>query len=398
VKARILHVQDTEQLKREIQLIGADKSAADKLAPKFSNIVIKVKDLSLTTCRTLKKISASVGAAAIHAEEDVPDKQTRCDLLILGNISQLKNIAEKIEHQNAKLCALSRDIKEIISSLKSYTNFVLDLPRHKLNLYSKIHISGVVNVTPDSFSDGGLYFDRERAIERAHQIVEEGADIIDIGGESTRPGSEPIPAKEELRRVMPVIERLNLDIPISIDTYKAEVAREALSAGCELVNDISGLRFDPDMANVIKEFDAGCIVMHIKGTPKDMQINPTYDDVMYEIITYLKESIETARRAGIPEEKILVDPGIGFGKRNPSDNLLILKRLAELKVLGRPIHIGVSRKSFIGKSLGLPLEERLEPSIASGILAALNGANVLRVHDVKATVKAIRMIEAIQRA
>jgi len=398
VKARILHVQNIEQLKREIQLIGADKSTVDKLATKFFNIVIKVKDLSVKSCNTLRKTSSLVGADTVHAEAGVPGKQTKRNLLILGNISQLENIAEKIDHQNSELCTLSSDIKEIIYSSKSYTNFVLDLPRHKLNLYSKIHISGVINVTPDSFSDEGLYFDRERAIERAHEIVEEGADIIDIGGESTRPGSNPLSANEELRRVMPVIEKLNLDIPISIDTYKAEVAREALSAGCELVNDISGLRFDPDMPNVIKESDAACIVMHIKGTPKDMQINPTYDDVMDEIITYLKESIEIAKRAGVLEEKILVDPGIGFGKRNLSDNLLILKKLAELKVLERPIHIGVSRKSFIGKSLGLPLEERLEPSIASGILAALNGANVLRVHDVKATVKAIRMIEAIQKA
>jgi len=278
------------------------------------------------------------------------------------------------------------------------SKFVLELPRHKLDLSFKIHISGIINVTPDSFSDDGIYFDTEQAIERAHEIVEEGADIIDIGGESTRPGSDLLSEDEELKRVMPVIERLDLDVPISIDTYKAEVAREALSAGCEIVNDISGLRFDPDMPNVIKEFDAGCIVMHIKGTPKDMQTNPKYDDVMAEIITYLKESIEIAKSAGVSEEKIVVDPGIGFGKRNPSDNLLILKRLEELKVLGRPIHIGVSRKSFIGKSLGLPLEERLEPSIAGGILAALNGANVLRVHDVNATVKAIRMIEVIQRA
>lgn len=278
------------------------------------------------------------------------------------------------------------------------SKFVLDLPRHKLDLYSKIHISGIINITPDSFSDGGIYFDTKRAINRAHEIVEEGGDIIDIGGESTRPGSDPLSADEELRRVMPVIERLNLNVPISIDTYKAEVAREALSAGCEIVNDIGGLRFDPDMPNVVKEFGAGCIVMHIKGTPKDMQTNPKYDDVMAEIITYLKKSIEIAKSAGVSEEKILVDPGIGFGKRNPSDNLLILKKLADLKVIGRPIHIGVSRKSFIGRSLGLPLEERLEPSIASAIMAVLNGANVLRVHDVKATVKAIRMVEAIQKA
>jgi dihydropteroate synthase len=278
------------------------------------------------------------------------------------------------------------------------SKFVLDLPRHKLDLSSKIHISGIINVTPDSFSDGGLYFNREQAIDRAHEIVEEGADIVDIGGESTKPGSDSLSANGELKRVMPVIEKLDLDVPISIDTYKAEVAREALSAGCEIVNDISGLRFDPDMPIVIKEFDAGCIVMHIKGTPKDMQTNPKYDDVMAEIITYLKKSIEIAKSVGVSEEKIVVDPGIGFGKRNPSDNLLILKKLADLKILGRPIHIGVSRKSFIGKSLGLPLEERLEPSIASGILASLNGAKILRVHDVKATVKAIRMVEAIQKA
>jgi dihydropteroate synthase len=229
-------------------------------------------------------------------------------------------------------------------------------------------------------------------------MAEEGADIIDVGGESTRPGSEPVSVEEELRRVIPVIGELakEIDIPISIDTYKSKVARSALDAGAEIINDISALRFDPEMGKVASEYDTPVVLMHIQGTPKNMQENPSYTDLIQEISDYLNESIEMAKISGIAEDKIIVDPGIGFGKR-AKHNLVILKNLEKLRHLGKPISVGVSRKSFIGDVLHLPTEERLEGSLAALAVAVSNGANILRVHDVKESKRVAQMVDAISR-
>ncbi len=268
-----------------------------------------------------------------------------------------------------------------------------------LNLSEKTHVMGILNVTPDSFSDGGLYLDKQKAIDRAIRMVDEGADIIDIGGESTRPGAEPVELGEELRRTIPVIEAISakVDVPISIDTYKAEVARRAIEAGATMVNDISGLRFDPEMASVVAEYGVAVVVMHIKGTPRDMQKNPEYQDLFGEIIDYLKGSIEIAKKAGVPEERIIVDPGIGFGKK-PEHNLQIINRLDRFGVLGRPILIGPSRKSFIGLVLGnLPPEERVEGTAAAVAISVFKGASIVRVHDVKTMTRVVRVAEAIRK-
>ncbi len=275
----------------------------------------------------------------------------------------------------------------------------LRLRNHSLDLSQKTLIMGILNVTPDSFSDGGTYFSRASAIDRALQMADEGADIIDIGGESTRPGAEPVSLEEELERTIPVITELagKLSIPISIDTYKAEVARRALEAGASIVNDISGLRFDPKMAETIAAYDAAVVIMHIKGTPKDMQVNPHYDDLFGEIISYLKEGIEMARSSGIDEEGMIIDPGIGFGKR-PEHNLLIINQLKRFTVLDKPILMGVSRKSFIGIALdNAPPQERLEGTAAAVALSVYNGAQIVRVHDVKEMVRVVRVVDAIKR-
>lgn len=261
------------------------------------------------------------------------------------------------------------------------------------------YIMGILNVTPDSFSDGGLYYNEKRAIEHGLRLVEEGADIIDIGGESTRPGSEPVPVEEEIRRTIPVIKALSkeVNIPISIDTYKAEVARRALDAGATMVNDISGLRFDPDMPKVVAEYDVPVIIMHIKGRPKDMQLNPVYEALIPEIMDYLRISIRLAIKFGVKEDRIIIDPGIGFGKTF-EHNLEILNNLREFTLLERPIAIGVSRKAFIGKILGdLPPTERLEGTAAAMAIAIYNGANILRVHDVKEMVRLARVVDSIMR-
>jgi len=276
---------------------------------------------------------------------------------------------------------------------------VLQVGRYVLPLDEKTYIMGVLNVTPDSFSDGGLLLDPQRACERAHLMVEEGADFIDVGGESTRPGALPISAREELRRILPVVKTLvkELRVPISVDTYKAEVAEAVLAEGADLINDIGALRLDPRMAAVVARVGAGVVIMHMKGTPQTMQENPTYADLMGEILAFLRSQIDAAEAAGVAPEAILVDPGIGFGKQ-PHHNLTLLKRLSELKALGKPVLVGPSRKAFIGAVLGLPVEDRLEGTAAAVAAAVLNGAAVIRVHDVRAIARIVRMVDAIKRA
>jgi dihydropteroate synthase len=268
----------------------------------------------------------------------------------------------------------------------------------ELGLGKRTLIMGVVNVTPDSFSDGGLYADPERAIAHALALAEEGADIIDIGGESTRPGAAPVPVEVELERVIPVIKGLSKEVklPISIDTYKAAVAEAALEAGAAMVNDISALRFDPRMSEVLRGCEAPVVLMHMQGEPRTMQENPRYDDVVGEVGAFLRERVAAAVEAGIAPERLILDPGIGFGK-TVAHNLEILRRLDELKALGRPILIGPSRKSFIGQLSGAPVGERLPGTIAAVVLGIARGADIVRVHDVRAVKQAVILADAIIR-
>ncbi|MCL4536118.1 MAG: dihydropteroate synthase [Nitrospirae bacterium] len=273
-----------------------------------------------------------------------------------------------------------------------WSNFSLDFSK-------KTYIMGVLNVTPDSFSDGGLFFNEKKAVERALGLIEDGADIIDIGGESTRPGSEPVPVEEEIRRTIAAIKAISKEIkvPISIDTYKAAVARHALDAGASMVNDISGLRFDPDMPKVVAEYKVPVIIMHIKGRPKDMQQSTVYEALIPEIMDYIRASILLARNCGILEDRIIIDPGIGFGKTF-EHNLEIIKNLKEFTLLGRPVAVGVSRKAFIGKILGdVPPSERLEGTASAVAISIFNGANIIRVHDVKEMAKVAKVADAIKR-
>lgn len=268
--------------------------------------------------------------------------------------------------------------------------------RRILNLNKRPYIMGILNVTPDSFSDGGHYLNIDSAVECAKRMAEEGADIIDIGGESSRPGAEPVPLEVELERVIPVIRELSdkIDILISIDTYKATVAKEALKAGASIINDISGLRFDPMMAKVAAEADCPVIIMHMKGTPRDMQKRPVYKDVVKEITAFFKERISFAVKNGIKKNKIIIDPGIGFGK-TVGHNLEIIKRLKEFRKLGVPILIGHSRKSFIGRILNADVDKRLEGTAAAVAIGIANGANIVRVHDVKAMADVAKIADAI---
>jgi len=269
---------------------------------------------------------------------------------------------------------------------------VTKIGRREFRWGERTYVMGIINMTPDSFSGDGLGTDVEAALAQARRFVEEGADLIDVGGESTRPGSAPVPLEEELCRVLPVVERLAaaLETPISIDTYKAEVARQALAAGAALINDVWGFKHDPEIAQVAATYGAPAVLMHNRK-------EGVHVDVVAEVLRELQESIDIARRAGVPWENIIVDPGIGFGGKGPEENLALLRDLPELKALGRPILVGTSRKSTIGKVLGLPPDQRLEGTAATVAISIAHGAEIVRVHDVREMMRVVRMSDAIVR-
>jgi dihydropteroate synthase len=299
-----------------------------------------------------------------------------------------------LKKQPFELVKIGTKIKSVLDNSKTkFKN--IKCGTHNLT-FKKTIIMGILNVTPDSFSDGGLFIDIDKAVKHAKQMVSDGADIIDIGGESSRPGSNPISEEEELRRVKPIIERLTKDInvPISIDTYKPKVAEECIKSGASIINDISGLR-NQKMVEIAIKYKVPVIVMHLLGNPKTMQENISYKDVVDDIICFLKKRVEKAKEAGLKD--IIIDPGIGFGKTT-EHNLQIINKLREFKSLGCPILIGPSRKSFIGNITGLPVNERLEGTLASISIAIMNGANIIRVHDVKECKRAVQISDAIRCA
>ena len=275
--------------------------------------------------------------------------------------------------------------------IESFQDWCLNPKRETL-------VMGIVNVTPDSFSDGGKFFSPEVAISHASKLITQGADIIDIGGESTRPGAEQVSESEELKRVIPVIEKIRTDNPtilISIDTTKASVAKHAVEAGADIINDVSGLSFDNNMIGIVESFNIPVVIMHMKGNPQNMQLNPEYEDIVNEILDFFKMKIKIAIQSGINRSMIILDPGIGFGK-TVEHNFELLSRLNEFNVLELPIMIGPSRKSFIGITLDLPPEDRLEGTAAAVSAGVMNGASIVRVHDVKSMKRVVRIIEKVR--
>ncbi len=273
----------------------------------------------------------------------------------------------------------------------------LAVGKHLFEWGRRTYVVGVLNVTPDSFSDGGLYQSVDQALFRVEEMIRAGADIIDVGGESTRPFATPLSVEEELKRVVPVVEaiRRRFDIPLSIDTYKAPVAREALQAGADMINDISALRFDPEMIKVVVETGAPVILMHMKGTPQTMQLDPRYDDVIAEIKRFLRERIDFALSQGVAREKIIIDPGIGFGKRF-EDNLTIIKHVDDFFSLDAPVLLGPSRKAFLGQILEKEARERDAGTMAVVAYAALKGVDLVRVHQVEMAVDTLKVIQALK--
>lgn len=390
---RRLALKNENDFVKELARIGCAPEALPIFKKKLNVVPLKVDSLSCASANILKQTALSVGADCVISADVISGKKKRSDSIILATLRQYEEIARKLSYQHSGLAKLSEEIRKF---LQGERRRLMKFRNYTYNLRERTHIMGILNFTPDSFYDQGRYFKLDSALLRAEKMEEEGADFIDIGAESTRPGSKPISAKEEIDRLKPLLPliRKRIRVPISVDTYKSETARFALEEGCEIINDISGLRFDPKMAPLLARYRSYVVIMHIKGRPQTMQKNPRYSDLMAEIYNYLKERIDYAKAGGIKEERIIVDPGIGFGKRL-EDNYEILRRLEELKGLGAPILVGPSRKSFIGLTLNLPAEERLEGTIAACVLAVLSGANILRVHDVKEIKRAVKMAEAI---
>lgn len=395
---RVLNITSREDALEELNEMGIDPSRIDSISGKMVHINLKLENVERGSADILKKKMDSVGGAAAVAHRKADNWKESTDILLTGNHEHFKKLLEKRQSESHGLSLLKQEIQESIDNpLKK--KFIIKCKKVDLDLNQRTHIMGIVNVTPDSFSDGGVFSDPHKAYEHALKLVDQGADIIDIGGETTRPGSKPITANVEIDRVVPVIERLarRINVPISIDTYKSHVAEKAIEAGAEIINDISGLHFDSRMAQTAARLNVPVVLMHIKGTPENMQQNPHYEALISEILQYLRESISMAQETGIDVNNTIVDPGIGFGKSiNNGHNLKIINKLSEFKCLGRPILVGPSRKAFIGKILDADPIEREEGTAAAVSAAILNGANIVRVHNVGMMRKVVRVIDAIK--
>ena len=396
---KIIKINNLEEAVIIFQKIGVDPYGIEAMATKTINVNILLKDKSCKVANIIKQEMLSIGGDAAIARGAVACSIASTDILIMGTLKQISALIRKIEKQPFGLNLIADDISKILKNSRQ-NQFVIKTSKREIILGKKTIIMGILNVTPDSFSDGGLFNNSKTAVDRALQMIDEGADIIDIGGESSRPGAKSVDAKIELERVIPIIEKLvkKIKIPISIDTTKAKVAKLALEAGAEIVNDISALNGDKKMAGIVRDAGAALILMHMRGNPLNMQkSNLVYDDLMGEVASYLKTSSEKAMKAGIDKKSLVIDPGIGFGK-TAEDNYKIIKNLSELKGLGFPVMIGPSRKSFIGKVIGGEPHERVEGTAAAVTAAIINGAQIVRVHDVAALKKVCAITDAIVSA
>ncbi len=385
---RPLDLRDPGRAECELARVGADPAGVAKMRDKAGFVALRVDGLKAPAANILKQEMLSVGGDAAVGRGVINCSVERTDAVILGTRKQVRALVRKLRPQPFGLRVLA---EQLAGFLQAQPPGVFRWHGGQLDLSSRPLVMAALNVTPDSFSDGGDYFDRSAALDRALQMVDEGADLLDVGGESSRPGAAPVDEAEELRRVLPVVEHLasRVGVPVSVDTYKAGVARRAVDAGASIINDISGLRMDPAMAATVAAAGCAVVVMHMRGTPRTMQTDTGYDDLVGEVYAGLAGSLAVAEAAGVPRDRVWVDPGIGFGK-SARGNLVLLQRLSEFAGLGCPVLVGASRKSFIGKTLGIDdPKDRVEGSLAAAVVAVWNGARVVRVHDVKATRRAV---------
>lgn len=377
--------------------LGVDSHGTEIMLDKAYTLTYVVENLTPRQAQILKQEALGAGAdAALPRDVFYMESNGHCKALLFGTPSQIRYASGKLKLQPFGLQEVGQELEKMLSGTDHQLPAKLQMTDTAISLDRPI-IMGVLNVTPDSFYDGGRYSDSESAVEHGLKLAEEGADIIDVGGESSRPGAQPVAPKEELKRVLPVIQKLvrNCPTPISIDTYKAAVAKEALTAGAKFVNDISALRSDPEMCSVVKDYGAAVCLMHMQGEPQNMQKNPRYDDVVVDILDFLRERIHFAVNSGIDKGHIVIDPGIGFGK-TPEHNVKILRHISEFTTLGVHVLVGASRKSMFGHLFGWPPEERLEGSLAVAAWCIEQGVSILRVHDVKETRKVVDTVAQFQ--
>ena len=383
---------DLAQARRRLQELQVDPRGVQIMAPKSVQRLVRLQGLSVRAANILKQeMLARGGEVALPRGASLLGGEWT-EAVVMGTAGQFASLVDKLREQ--PVFGLPRLAEALQQALAGYDTcrWTWRLRDRTLTLGERTLVMGILNVTPDSFSDGGRYRDPLAAVEQARRMVAEGVDIIDVGGESTRPGAVPVEEAEERARVLPVVERLarELDVPISVDTYKSGVAAAALDRGAHIVNDVWGLQRDPAMAGVVAKHRAGVVVMH-------NQPEPTYRSLMGEVAAFLRRSLELAQAAGSDPEQVVLDPGIGFGK-TPEHNLELIRRLRELKSVGRPVLLGPSRKSFIGLALGgLPPQERLEGTAAAVAVGIVRGADVVRVHDVQEMVRVVRVTDALVR-
>lgn len=398
--SRIISIDNVEDAQEQMRLVGVHPGGLSIMAPKAVFRAVKIEDVSVTAANIIKQDMLSRGGDAATSYGTIDHSAKKTDVLLFGTIAQFKSLIERLKSQQFHLpqiaCAVER-------SLNNYD--LRALPVLGMEFGTKTYVMGILNVTPDSFSDGGKYLSGEKAVARASEMISEGADIIDIGGESTRPGADEVDEEEELKRVIPVIEGMSSVLSgqplpiISVDTRKSKVAEAAIKAGASIINDVSGLLFDKNMAEVAAAHKTAVVVMHSKGTPKTMQDSPSYGDVVSEILGFFEKSIKDACRSGISEYNIILDPGIGlsFGK-TVEHNLEVLKRLDEFRVFGLPVCVGTSRKSFIGSILEQDIaEQRDEGTLATIALAISKKVDIIRVHNVKNARRAAIISDRIVR-
>jgi len=394
----VLALSAPADIAAELKRIGADAVDIAALEPKARLRLVKLDAVPASAADVLQRaMRAHDGEAAVSQRGTGGGGQT-VDCLLIGTAAHYGRLCDELGTQSAGLAQAAAEIERAVRAFERPLAIELRCGARALRLGERTLIMGVINATPDSFSGDGLAGDVGAMVARGEEMAAQGADVLDIGGESTRPGSDPVDAETEIARVLPVIEGLSdlVEAPLSIDTCKSEVARAALGAGATMINDVSGLRFDAGMAGLAARRGVPVVVMHMQGAPRTMQDHPHYEDLMGEIAAHLRESVNLAERAGVPRHQVVIDPGFGFGK-TVNHNLEIVRRLRELKSLGQGVVLGPSRKSTIGKVLGLPPHERLEGTLAVLALAVANGVDIVRVHDVRAALRAVRMADAVVR-
>ncbi len=392
---RLMVLPTPGQAARELQRIKVDSVGISEMVPKMRTLCIGLSGVECRQANILKQEMLSLGGDAAVARGTVACSIVSTDCVLIGTAKQLARLCRKLKAQPFALPELGGELESLLARV-DVVPASWHTSRRTLSLQRPL-IMGILNVTPDSFSDGGRFSSPDRAAEIALQMEADGADIIDIGGESTRPGAAPVSSGEELDRIMPVIERLSgtLGCAISVDTWKSDVASAALTAGAEIINDISGFTFDAQMAAVAAASGAGVVLMHTRGKPESMQQDTAYHDLMADIVTGLRSSLAIAREAGVSDDCIAVDPGIGFGK-GAAGNMEVIRRLAEFSGFGLPILVGPSRKSFIGTVLGRKdTDDRLFGTAATVALSVSHGASILRVHDVRAMRDVADMAHAV---